>query len=154
MTPYDKTLARAEEKGILFYNHKSKETPAMGAKLGKKLAVSIDESAFESDRERRAAVVHEVNHCETGSLYNEHTPEWVTARIERRVTKATAMELVSFDKIFDTYKQGIISEYEQAEEWDIPLHFVKVVHEAYEEVYPDKVNELKLYVAENFNHYA
>ena len=154
MTPYDKTLARAEEKGILFYSHKSKETPAMGAKLGKTLAVSIDETAFESDRERRAAIVHEVKHCEMDSFYNESTPEWIATRIERRVTKATAMELVSFDKITKTYKQGIFCEYEQAEEWDIPFQYVKIVHDAYEEFYPDKVNELKLYVAENFNHYA
>ena len=135
MTPYDKTLARAEEKGILFFSHKSKETPAVGAKLGKTLAVSIDETAFESDRERRAAVVHEVNHCETGSLYNEHTPEWVADRIERRVTKATARDLVAFDKIVKAYRQGIFCEYEQAEEWDIPVQYVKIVHDAYEELW-------------------
>ena len=154
MTPYDKSLARAEERGIKFYYHKSKETPAVGARLGETLAVSIDESAFDSDRERRLAVVHEVKHCEMDSFYKEGTPDWVVARIERRVTKATAMELVPFEIIFNTYRQGIFSESEQAAEWDIPLHFVKTVHEAYEEAYPDKVSELKLFVAEKFNHYA
>ena len=34
------------------------------------------------------------------------------------------------------------------------LKYFEIVHKAYEEFYPDKVNELRLYVAENFNHYA
>ena len=121
----------------------------MGAKLGKIIAVSIDESAFDNDRERRSAVMHEVKHGELDCFYDENTPEWIVTSIERRVTKATAIELVSFDKVVRTYKQGIFDEHEQAEEWDIPINYVRVVHEAYEELYPDKVDELKRYIAEH-----
>ena len=43
MTPYDKTLSRVEEKGIMFFNnHKSKGMPAVGMKCGDDLAIFID----------------------------------------------------------------------------------------------------------------
>ena len=155
MTLYDKALARAEEKGVIFINdHNSNDMPAVGMRLNDDMAVFINERAFKNDKERRCAVVHEVKHCEMDSFYNESTPKWIVTSIKRRVTKATAIELVSFDKVVRAYKEGIFDEHEQAEEWDIPVQYVKIVHDAYEELYPDKVNELKLYVAENFNHYA
>ena len=151
MTPYDETLARAEKQGIQFHTHKSKKMPAVGASIDGELAVSIDESAFDTDRDRRLAIVHEIKHCETGTFYNEYTPDWIAARRERRATKETVVELVSFEKVVSSYKQGIFCEYEQAEKWDVPLHFVKTVHEVYEVLYPAEVNELKLYIAENFS---
>ena len=152
MTPYDEALARAEEKGIMFFNnHQSKDTPAVGMKCNEDMAIFINEGAFDSDRARSFAVWHEIFHCEENAFYNERTDLISAIKLEKRVIKKTIQELVPFQTVIATYKDGIFDEYEQAEKWNIPQYRIKEVHEVYERLYPDKINELKHHISENFN---
>ena len=153
MSPYEKTLARLEEKGIIFItDHDSIKTPALGLKDGNDLAIAMNEKAFKTDAERHFAVEHEVSHCDTDTFYNERTSSVFAKRLEWNAVKKTVLKIVPFEKVVSAYKCGMFTELEQAEEWGIPIWRVKDVHDAYEELYPDKVNELKRYIAESFDY--
>lgn len=147
LSPYEKTLAKAEEKGILIIqDHVSARFPAAALRYGEDMGVFIDESAFQTDVERRLAFVHEMAHCETGGFYTELTPEDERGRIDYKANKWTVMRLVPFDIYEETIKLGYLADWEQAERWDVPTHFVPIVHRIYEHIRWKDVQRLRLLV--------
>jgi len=144
LSPYERTLAIAEKSGVKFFQQRLTENiPAIALRKGGKMGVFIDESAFETEVERRYAVVHEMAHCEVGSFYNESTPETECRKIDNRTQTHTIMRLVPFEMYEDAIINGCLDEHEQAEKWDIPQKYVYLVHHVYENTRSSDVQRLR-----------
>jgi hypothetical protein len=149
LSPYEKTLARAEKKNIIIdQTHESTAIPAAGIRFGGDMGIFINEKIFETDTDRRLAFTHEMAHCETNGFYNERTHESDRGKIEYTADKRTVTDLVSFKKYEKTLLSGCFSEYEQAEAWDVPQYYVCIVHRIYEQTRWDDVQHLKARVSE------
>jgi len=149
LSPYEKTLIKAEEKGILIIQGHAR-FPAAALRYGEDMGVFINEAAFKTDTERRLAFVHEVAHCETGGFYTECMPEDERGRIDYKVDKWTVMRLVPFDIYEETIKSGYLSNWEQAEKWDVPTDFVPTIHKIYENTRWSDVQKLRSAVSQKW----
>jgi len=151
LSPYNKVLSVAENIGIsVIQEHTSSKIPAIALRIGQDMGVFINESAFHTDAERRLAFAHEVGHCETGGFYTEYTPADERGRIEYRATKWALMQLVSFETYKMTILEGCLSDWEQADKWDIPLEFVPKIHEIYEKTHWEDIQVLRDEVARRY----
>jgi len=150
LSPYEASLAKAEENGILIVQgHTSSRFKAAALRCGSDMGVFIDEASFKSDTERRLAFVHEIAHCETGGFYTERTPEDERERIDYKANQWTVMRLVPFDVYEETIKLGYFADWEQAERWDVPTFFVPTVHNIYESTRWHDVQRLRLLMSQN-----
>lgn len=147
LSPYEEALIYAEDKDIyIIQAQQGSKIRAKALLLGEDMGVSINEAAFETEAERRLAFVHEVAHCETGGFYDEHTPEPERGKIDYRAKRRTVERLVSFRLYTKTILDGVLTEWEQAEIWNIPQQYVPVVHQVYESTHWEEVQKLKMHM--------
>lgn len=146
LSAYEKMILRAERKGILIdQNHVSEKIPAAALRInGEDVGIFIDERFYETDTRRRLAFAHELAHCETESFYTEATPVTKKLKSEYKANKRTVSMLVPFNLYKSAILKGILTEWEQAEYWNIPVDYVSTVHAIYERTRSDDVLQLKM----------
>lgn len=107
--------------------------------------------AYSTDCERLLALTHEMEHIERAGLYDESTPEWERKRIEFQAHKGTVEKLVCFDKYREVLLLGFFDSDEQALKWGIPEFYVKTVHEIYNRIRYEDVQNLRSELNEKFS---
>ena len=143
LSPYEEQLAYAENNGIFIYQDQAmNKFNAAAFCCGGERAIYIYEAAFPTEDERRWAFAHELEHCLSGHFYTLRTPRHQRARTERFVHDRTIQRVVPFDKYCETLLSGILTEYEQSEQWSIPQRYVRDVHKTYRRLYAGDVNAL------------
>ena len=149
LSPYEGTLALAEESGIIVDTmHRSSVVPAAALTYNGVTCVFIDETQYVSEVERKYVVIHEIGHCKTGMFYNDNTPYFDRQRIEYRVNMWEVPEHIPFEEYCMTILDGCLEEWEQSERWNVPQWFVPTVHRVYESTRWDDVQKLKRDAAE------
>ena len=150
-TPYEQAIVSAEKIGVMVFQESPKARfPAKALRIGDTMGVFIDESAFDTDVERRFALEHEIAHCETESFYNEAMPFIDCRKMDYRAKRRTVEKLVPFGCYVETIINGYIEEWEQAEKWNIPEWFVSIVHNIYASTRWDEVQRLKVIVQSDY----
>ena len=74
MTKYEELVDRVCESEILYISTNSSRIPAQVIRTDREYGILFNEAAFETTAERHVALAHEKAHCDTGTLYSEHTP--------------------------------------------------------------------------------
>jgi len=150
-TPYEQAIVSAEKIGVMVFQESPKaRLPAKALRIGDTMGVFIDESAFDTDIERRFALEHEIAHCETGSFYHEGMTFVDCRKMDYRAKRRTVEKLVPFGYYAETIIYGYVEEWEQAERWDIPEWFVSIVHNIYASTRWDEVRRLKASVHSDY----
>ena len=156
LSPYERLtvlLVVGEYENIyLSQSHSSCKRPIATGNLGKDYLISINESAYSADTDKYLALNHEISHVEVGGFYDENTPKHEIDRIEYRADKATLEALVKFENYCRALLSGFFTVEEQADFWDVPVHFVPKVHEIYDRTKWHDIQKLIRKVKKKFDH--
>ena len=121
--PYSKCLAIVDDKGDC--------------------AIAIDPSQFDTRKEEKVALAHDLGHCITGSFYTRDTPHDLRVRYENRATKKAVFMLIPFDMLIDAIESPWNSIYDLAEHFGVSEDFmrnaVKIYEPALRKAYQNKI---------------
>jgi hypothetical protein len=105
--------------------------------------IALDTKAIGTGSIGRLCLAHELGHCETNGFYTPNAPTTERGRMEYRADKWAVNHLVPFSLYCETILDGRLSEWEQAECWDVPPEYVSVVHKVYERTRLEDVQALR-----------
>ena len=96
----------------------------------KALVVELDKYYIGLDNKLRgssekAALAHELGHCETGTLYYDGIPRHCKNKFERIACAWSYRKLVPPNEIQKALNKGILEPWELAEHFDVPITFMK-----------------------------
>ena len=120
---YDDGLLYAERRGYEVDEYpcslKSFCVPVDGT-----CAIAINPEKLETRAEKKAALFHELGHCETGSFYNQYSPCDIRERHERRAQKWAIKQLIPEAELKAAVKRGCSEVWQLAEYFGVPDDFM------------------------------
>ena len=94
-------------------------------------AIAINPEKLETNAEKKAALFHELGHCETGSFYNQYSPYDIRERHERRAQKWAIRRLIPEDELNAAVHNGCSEVWQLAEYFGVPIDFMQDAIELY-----------------------
>lgn len=127
---------RAVDEGIEIDDVKMQELRAISFPEG---WIAIDMRKFDSKRELKCILAHEIGHCETGSFYNIYSPFDLKAKCEYKANKRAVEILMPIDEVCKAMRIGYRSAWALAEFFDVTQAFADMALT----FYADRLHDVK-----------
>lgn len=95
--------------------------------------VLIDPWKYDSEREYKCDLAHEIAHCETGSFYNIYSPFDLKAKCEHKANRRAAEMLMPLPEVLQALRAGYCSPWALAEYFDVTEDFARMALSMYRE---------------------
>lgn len=123
----DDLLHFAEMNNYQVFYNEIDGIKSISLEYNNKLFINIDESKFETDREKRVCLAHEIGHCVSGTLYTINHSNLYRGSAEYRADYRAAKLLVPIDELKNCVAKGLTEKYELADYFNITEEFVERV---------------------------
>lgn len=87
--------------------------------------IGIDESALETEPEKRVHLAHELGHCLTGSFYNRHAARPLRRKCELQADKWAIEALISAQALDEAVAMGCTEMWMLAEHFGVTEEFMR-----------------------------
>lgn len=136
MMTINQLYERALNQGIEIDDVKMRELRAISFPEG---WIAIDMRKFDSKRELKCILAHEIGHCETGSFYNIYSPFDLKAKCEYKANKRAVEILMPIDEVCKAMRIGYRSAWALAEFFDVTQAFADMALT----FYADRLHDIK-----------
>jgi len=140
MMTINQLYERALNQGIEIDNVKMRELRAISFPEG---WIAIDMRKFDSKRELKCILAHEIGHCETGSFYNIYSPFDLKAKCEYKANKRAVEILMPIDEVREAMHNGYRSAWALAELFEVTQTFAHMAMTFYAEKLHDVKHVVK-----------
>ncbi|MEF9892607.1 MAG: ImmA/IrrE family metallo-endopeptidase [Anaerorhabdus sp.] len=120
----DDLLEFAEINNYQVFFNEIEDIKSISLEYNNKLFINIDESKFDTEREKRVCLAHEIGHCISGTLYTINHSNLYRGSAEYRADYRAAKLVIPINQLKECIVNGIIEKYEIAEYFNITEEFV------------------------------
>ena len=95
--------------------------------------IAINPFTLTSEQNERVKLTHELGHCIQGAFYNRYSPLDIKGQHETRAKRWATNQLVPHNELVEALHSGCCELWELAEHFDVPVSFMKIAIEAYQQ---------------------
>ncbi len=125
--------ALAEQLGIVVLSFPLPNSESISLEIGNNCYIGIDDRQFNTSKEERVHMAHELGHCVTGSFYNEYSPVDNRGKCEATADRWAVKKLINKDELKKQLKCGM-EVWDLAEYFNVTEDFIRKAYHLYFEV--------------------
>lgn len=125
--------AFAESKDIMVCHFNLEHCQSISVFQNDNYYIGIDNKKFESSKEERVHLAHEIGHCETGSFYNEHSPIDNRSKCEEQANRWAIKKLIPKGDFINQLKSGMRI-FELSDYFNVTEDFIQKAYHLYCEI--------------------